>query len=252
MRHAVVISSLALAGLLVATSASSALAQTPANDPSARLRQVLPADVAERVLATIASARARDLPAEALENRALKFAAKGVAPRDIEKSVAEQEERMGNAKSALQRGRSGKPAAEEIEAGAEALRKGVSGADVSALAKSAPSGRSLAVPLFVVGSLLDRGLPSDQALERVRGRLLARVSDADIQALTASASAGPDKQRPTTTTPTAGPKRPPGTGVGTPTTPRKTPSTTVPANPGGKTRPATPAPTTPPTTPRKP
>ena len=37
-------------------------AQTPAADPSAKLREVLPADVADRVLAKIATARAHDLP----------------------------------------------------------------------------------------------------------------------------------------------------------------------------------------------
>jgi hypothetical protein len=62
-------------------------AQVPASDPSARLRAVLPAQVAERVLARIAEARAHQLPAEALENRALKFAAKGVDPINIERSV---------------------------------------------------------------------------------------------------------------------------------------------------------------------
>ena len=65
----------ALLALGIALSAQGSLAQTPARDPSARLRQVLPADVAQRVLARIAEARARQLPAEALENRALKFAA---------------------------------------------------------------------------------------------------------------------------------------------------------------------------------
>ena len=62
-------------------------AQVPARDPSARLREVLPPDVATRVLARIADARAHQLPADALENRALKFAAKGVDPRSIERSV---------------------------------------------------------------------------------------------------------------------------------------------------------------------
>jgi hypothetical protein len=91
-----------LAALIAATTLSSSAlaAQTPAHDPSARLKEVLPADVAERVLATIARARARELPAAALEHRALKFAAKGVAPTDIEKSVADQAERMEKAKVA--------------------------------------------------------------------------------------------------------------------------------------------------------
>jgi hypothetical protein len=160
-------------------------AQTPAADPSARLKEVLPADVAERVLAQIAEARARGLPAEALEHRALKFAAKGVEPTSIEKSVTQQADRMQKAKDALEQASGRKPAGDEVEAGAEAIRKGVDGAKVSELAKSAPSGRSLAVPLYVVGSLVDRGLPSDEALERVLERLQARAADAELEKLTA-------------------------------------------------------------------
>jgi hypothetical protein len=177
------IRSLAVLILAIALSAQSSLAQIPAKDPSARLREVLPADVAQRVLARIASARARQLPAEALENRALKFAAKGVDPISIERSVNEQAGRMEVAKVALESARASAPAGDEIDAGAEAIRKGVDGSSISFLAKSAPSGRSLAVPLFVIGSLTDRGLSSDDALKRVLARLKARASDADLESM---------------------------------------------------------------------
>ena len=168
-------------------------AQAPAYDPSARLREVLPAEVAERVIARIADARARELPAAALENRALKFAAKGVAPAEIERSVAQQADRMALAKAVLTPARGGDVADEEVEAGAEALRKGVDGAQVSALAKSSPSGRSLAVPLYVIGSLVDRGLPSDEALRRVQEKLQTRSSDADLERMTAELPTQADK-----------------------------------------------------------
>jgi hypothetical protein len=174
---------LALLILTALLAASATFAQTPAKDPSSRLREVLPADVAERVLARIADARARQLPAEALENRALKFAAKGVAPTDIERSVSEQVERMGVARAALLAGRRSEPGADEIEAGAEAIRKGVDGAAVSTVARMAPSGRSLAVPLFVIGSLTDRGVAVSEALQRVMTRLQQRASDADLESL---------------------------------------------------------------------
>ena len=183
MRNIRPLAMLMIAAALTGGAVRAASAQATANDPSARLREVLPADVAERVLAKIAEARSRDLPAAALEHRALKFAAKGVAPTEIERSVSEQEERMAAAKDALQKARSQKPSDDEVEAGAEAIRKGVDGAKVSELAKSAPSGRSLAVPLYVIGSLMDRGLPSDQALQRVQARLQARASDVEIERL---------------------------------------------------------------------
>lgn len=175
------IRSFAMLILAIALSAQGSIAQTPARDPSARLREVLPADVAQRVLARIADARARQLPAEALENRALKFAAKGVDPKNIERSVNEQAARMETARAALASGRKSTPAGDEIEAGAEAMRKGVDGASVIVLAKTAPSGRSLAVPLFVIGSLTDHGLSSADALQRVLARLKDRVSDTDLE-----------------------------------------------------------------------
>jgi hypothetical protein len=169
--------------------ANVAAAQVPARDPSARLREVLPADVAERVLARIADARAHQLPAEALENRALKFAAKGVDPRSIERSVNEQAQRMESARAALVAGRGSAAEGDEIEAGAEAMRKSVDEGSVSLLARSAPSGRSLAVPLFVIGSLTDHGLSVDQALQRVLSRLQARASDADLETMASEVSA---------------------------------------------------------------
>lgn len=185
-------------GAALALPAGVATAQVPAHDPSARLREVLPADVAERVLARIAEARARELPAQALENRALKFASRGVAPAQIEQAIAAHAERLGTAKGLLEQARGAqRPAADEVDAGAEALRMGVDGATVSALAKSAPSGRSLAVPLFVIGSLVERGLPSDSALLRVRDRLQARATDAELEAMAGqrNAAAGANGQR---------------------------------------------------------
>jgi len=174
---------LPLAVAVVSLTGGRAQAQTPAADPSIKLRQVLPADVAERVLAKIASARSRELPAAAIENRALKFAARGVPASDIESSVDQQIGRMEQSKAAIEQGRGAKADGDEIEAGADAMRKGVDGRQVALLAKSAPSGRSLAVPLFVVGSLIDRGLPSDAALTQVQDKLKTRASDRELEDL---------------------------------------------------------------------
>jgi hypothetical protein len=196
------IRSLVVLALAILLAAPGSIAQVPARDPSTRLREVLPADVAQRVLARIADARARQLPAQALENRALKFAAKGVDPKNIERSVNEQAARMEIARAALATGRGSAPAGDEIEAGAEAVRKGVDGAAVSSLAKNAPSGRSLAVPLFVIGVLTDRGLSSSAALQSVLARLQARASDSELESmpgeLPAQAIAG-QANRPTST-----------------------------------------------------
>src|SRR5205814_9812983 len=104
-------------------------------------------------------------------------------PLNIERSVSEQADRMEISRSSIANGRSASPSADEIDAGAEAMRKGVNAASIALLAKRAPSGRSLAVPLFVIGSLTDRGLSSDQALQRVLSRLASRASDADLASM---------------------------------------------------------------------
>ena len=157
-----------------------------AADPSARLREVLPPEVAAHVLAVIAGARSNGLPAGALEQRALKFAARGVPAVDIARAVTEQAERQARVKTLLEAVR-GTASDDEVDAGAEATREGLDGHDVSALAKGAPSGRSLAIPLYVLGSLTSRGLPSDQALARVSHSLAAGAGDAELEALPAQA-----------------------------------------------------------------
>lgn len=220
-----------LGGILLAAGAAGA--QAPAYDPSARLREVLPADVAQKVLATIAAARAHELPARALEQRALKFAAKGVEPRLIAISIEQQGERMEKARDVLDDARNRKPSEDEIEAGAEAMRQGVDGSAVSELAKSAPSGRSLAVPLFVIGSLVDRGLPSDEALARVLARLQARASDAELEKIPEGLGAS-NANRPAN----AGRPANPGKALGTTRTTGGPPAG-VPANAGKGAKPTT-------------
>jgi hypothetical protein len=210
------------------TLSAAAMAQTKAKDPSAKLKEVLPADVAGRVLEKIAAARSHELPAAALENRALKAAARGVKPEDIEKSVDDNIENMKKSKDALEKGRGKKPTSDEVEAGADVIRRGVDGAKVSELAKSAPSGRSLAVPLFVIGSLMDRGLPSDEALQRVQAKLAARASDRDLESMPGkSGTAGANKPA-LTGQDLAATKKPAAAGRGT-----AGPPPNVPAN-GGK------------------
>lgn len=154
-------------------SATPLAAQSPSAHVPERLRAVLPADVAERVLARIDQARAHQLPARALEHRALELAAKGVAPADLETGIARHANRLGAARAALVQGGRPQPTEEETEAAELVIRHGA-GSAISALAQSTPSGRSLAVPLFVLAGLMDRGLPSDQAIARVHAALAER------------------------------------------------------------------------------
>jgi hypothetical protein len=160
--------------------ASAASAQK-AHDPSDQLRDVLPAKVAEHVLATIADARARSLPAAALEQQALRLARQGAKPADVEKSVDRSAKNMKEAKAALEK-RGRKPTNDEVVAGGALMGKGVSGRQVSEWARSAPSGRDLTVPMNVTASLMDRGLKSDAALARVHESLMQKRTDRQLVA----------------------------------------------------------------------
>lgn len=155
-------------------------------DPATRLRELLPADVASRVLAVTSEARSRGLPGDALEQRALKFAARGVPAAEIVRAITEQAERQVRVKALIEAAR-GATSADEVDAGAEAIREGLDGHEVSALAKLAPSGRSITIPLYVLGSLTSRGLASAQALARVSQSLAAGAGDTELEALAGQA-----------------------------------------------------------------
>jgi hypothetical protein len=157
-----------------------------AADPAAEITSALPADVAQHILAHIADARARGLPADVLARRALYLSAKGVPTAGIETAVANEAAALAAGRAALAAGGRPEATAEEVDAAGTALGKGVDGGEVSRLARSAPPGRSLAVPLFVISSLVDRGLPSDQALRRVLARLEASASDRQLEGLAAA------------------------------------------------------------------
>lgn len=161
-----------------------ALALLPAllsaqQSPIDHLRAFLPADVADEIVAIVADATSRGLPGRAIADRALEGIAKGRSGAEVSAAAQALAADLAAAHDALVRG-GRTPDASEIESGATAMELGVDGATVSALASSASSGRSLAVPLAVIGALVNRDLPSDEALQAVLDRLNARASNADL------------------------------------------------------------------------
>jgi hypothetical protein len=211
--------------------------QSHAYDPSARLSEVLRDEqVREHVLAVIAEARSRGLPAQALERTALKGAARNVPPTEIERAVVAQAERLERVQSALAHVPNRRSSGDEIEAGAEAMRNGVDVSELVELATSAPSGRSLAVPMHVIGSLVARGLPSKDALAAVLARLQARAADSEIAQLPDQVTNRPGGKPDVTGRELAGTKRPGSAGG---------PPAGVPANGGAGVRPTVPKPNTP-------
>lgn len=148
-------------------------------DPVARLYDILPEHVAADVAGIVRTAIDRGLPGLAIADRALELSAKGRSGEDVLAAARSLAGDLAAARGALERG-GRSPDGSEIESGALAMHHGVDGVAVSGLASSAPSGRSLAVPLAVIGALVYRGLPSDDALYAVQQRLKARASDTEL------------------------------------------------------------------------
>lgn len=224
--------------LVVATPAGAQhpTGQEHAYDPSARLSDVLPDEIEEHVLAVIAQARSRGLPAQALERTALKGVARNVPPRDIERAVDAQAKRLERVQEALARVPNRRSSGEEIEAGAEAVRNGVDVTELVALATGAPSGRSLAVPMHVLASLIARDVPGKEALAAVLAKLEERAPDAEIARLPEQVASRPGGKPDLTGRDLAGTKRP-GSVNG--------PPAGVPANGGRDVRPGVPKPSNP-------
>jgi hypothetical protein len=232
---------IAAASVAVCVAGGSLGAQTegsrsaPAYDPSARLWEVLPADVAKRVADRIAAARARELPAQALENRALKFAARGVKPEEIERAIAEHATRLEQSKQALEAARAKRPSHDEVEAAGEAIRTGVDGSKISEIARNAPKDRPLAVAFSVLSALAGNGVPVAEAVKHVDAAMAARASDAELEQLPAAvkAAAGKSRKPAVVGRDLAQTKRPGGVGAGGP-------PSGVPANGGAGVAPARP------------
>lgn len=165
--------------LLILMAMALPLSATAQQSPAERIEATLPADIATEILGHIEAAEARGLPGTALSNAALESLTKGRGGEETLASVVSIRSDLGRARAALDdAGRA--PREGEVEAAAAAMRMGVDGGAVSTLANSQPSGRSMAVPMLVLGSLTDRGLPSDEALTAVRDGIAAHAHDADL------------------------------------------------------------------------
>ena len=142
----------ALLALAIIAPATRAAAQ------DARLVAQLDAATQQRVSAVIERARAASLPVEPLVDKALEGARKRApAPRIVE-AVTSLEARLDSSRVAL-----GMASTEaELVAAAAALQAGV-GPHVLTQLRQERAGKSLAVPLVVLGDLVTRGVPHDTA-----------------------------------------------------------------------------------------
>ena len=170
--------------------ASSVLSTSSATNPPAdggsaslRLKDALPHASAQRVLAAIAGARSRGLPASLLENRALKFAANRVKPSDIEDAIVADADAMVKAQQLLVAVGRREPSAEEIDATAQLLGEGADSASIASLASFAGAGRGVAVPLRVGAELVATSESPRETLARVEDKVRGGATDAQLEQL---------------------------------------------------------------------
>jgi len=167
----------------VLTSSSATNPPSDAGSASVRLKEALPRASAQRVLAAIASARSRGLPANMLENRALKFVTKRVKPADIEDAIVADAEAMGKAQQLLVAAGRKEPTADEIDATAQLLGEGADSASIASLAKFASAGRPVGVPLRVGAELVATSSSPKETLARVEDKVRGGATDAQLEQL---------------------------------------------------------------------
>ncbi|MDZ7778488.1 MAG: hypothetical protein U5R14_00940 [Gemmatimonadota bacterium] len=158
-------------------------------DAADRLGGRLPGDLESTVLERIRLADENGLPTTSLVDLALQGVIKGRDGAEVLEALDGLVADLGRARGALADAGAA-PSADEVEAAGMAMRMGLDAEAVAGLARSRPEGRSLSVPLLVLGGLAQRGMPSDQALARVVDRLAARVDDAGLMSEISGRPAG--------------------------------------------------------------
>lgn len=156
-------------------------ATTLAAQGSSPLRQRLDPQTFAAVRAIMDSARADSVPTGPLADKALEGAAKHVPAARILTAVRQLRSELANARGLLRAGAPGAPlGTEEIVAAADARRRGVPAADVTQLRHDVTATTSLVVPLTVLGDLIQRGVPADQARGAIEQLVTSGVSAQQI------------------------------------------------------------------------
>ena len=147
----------------------------------ARLRKVLPRDIGEGVLTRITSAKDQGVPVGVLEQRALELATRKLGPKDIERAVVSQADRLVRARHLLAATSHNPPSVREVVAAAEVLGSTDDSAAVLDVVRAVPARRSAGAPLEVVARLAAAGMNADEAADKVRSRLHNDASDTALE-----------------------------------------------------------------------
>lgn len=162
---------MALALGLMAPMAVPVAAQQGVDARLQRIRAELPAPALQRIEGQLQHAVERGLPVEPILDKAVEGMAKRVPAQRIAGAVVQLTAQLGQARDLL--GHGAPPAAADITAVADALRRGVPEHAIRRIAGGAAAGEPVAMAVHTVGDLMDQGVPVEEAMTAVeawRGR----------------------------------------------------------------------------------
>jgi hypothetical protein len=155
------------------------------------LDQRLDAQMLAALRPILDSARTDSVPVQALEDKALEGVAKHVPPVRIVAAVRQLAGELRDARALLRTAAPGMAMSDgEIVAAADARRRGVPATDVSILRSHAPPTAGLVVAYTVLGDLVQRGVPADQARLVIEQLLAAGVPARQIAEIPARMDVG--------------------------------------------------------------
>lgn len=163
-----------------------------------------------KIEAAFSAAHTKSLPDQILRERLTEAQAANAAEADVVTSIEKLESQLEETQQALVQSGRENPTADEITAAATAMGRGLTSAQISALAKQAPADRSLVVAFTTLNKLAARGQPIDQALASVQAKLEAKATDDAIATLAgdaASPAAAPATPAPAAVTNPANPAK---------------------------------------------
>lgn len=196
MKAAVLTTVLACVPAILAAQQGSASSQTQASaQASAQANVSVPstfsADSRAKIDAAFQAARAKNLPDEPLRQRVAEAQAKGASEAQVVAAVQGVQGRLETSQAALISAGRAQPQPSEVAAGAQAMERGASAAQVEALIKHAPADRSLTVSFDVLSKLAAAGEPVDNAIAKIGAKLDAGATDEVLASLVGGAGGSP-------------------------------------------------------------
>lgn len=158
-----------------------------------RAPETFSASGAAKLNAMYADAEAHHVPRQPMANRVAEGRAKGATEVAIIASAGRVKANLEATHDAMVAAGRDHPSDEECERGASAMERGVTKAQIEAIARSTHGDRSLVVAFDVLARLAARGVPVGQAVAQVQSNVNAGASDASLVALVnsnANAAAG--------------------------------------------------------------